>query len=185
MKWNTKSAVVGLILVVIAASSRLLPHWHNFTAVGGVALFSAYFFRNRFWSFAVPLLAMWISDLILNNIVYTAFGEGFVWFSKYLIWSYIGFAAMVLVGRWIIKKGSGRNVLAATVVGTILFFILSNFGAFLMDPMYLKTPSHLWLAYLAGLPFLLNSFLANFFYGGVLFVLHSLTQSEARIMKST
>ena len=183
MKWSKKSLIVGLILVSIAAASRLLPHWHNFTAVGGVALFSAYYFKNRFWSYLVPLLAMWISDLFLNNIVYTAFNDGFVWFSTYMIWGYLGFASMVLVGSIMVRKGKRREILLGTMAGTLVFFIITNFGSFLYDPIYLKTPAHLWLAYIAGLPFLLNSFLANVFYAAVFFGAYSISSAKSGIFR--
>ncbi|NND34426.1 MAG: hypothetical protein HKN76_17710 [Saprospiraceae bacterium] len=185
MKWNKKSVVIGLLLVLLAGASRLLPHWHNFTAVGGVALFGAFYFRHRLWSYIVPLVAMWLSDLILNNLVYQGFHEGFVWFSKYMIWSYVGIAIMVLASSIIIKYGRRKEILIGTLTGTILFFLVTNFGAFVMDPIYLKTPSHLWLAYIAGLPFLLNSLVANIFFAGVLFGLSSLVKLKSSVAQSS
>jgi hypothetical protein len=184
MKLDKQAVWVAIVLILVAASSRLLPHWHNFTAVGGVGLFGGYFFRKKIWAFLVPLLAMWISDLILNNLVYSAFNDGFVFFSKWMIWSYLGFVGMVLISQMSIKTATPLKILTAVGLGTMVFFILSNFGAFLYDPIYQKTPDQLLVAYIAGLPFLLNTVLANLFFTSILFVLYELVISKSLELKT-
>jgi hypothetical protein len=128
---------------------------------------------------------MWISDLILNNFVYTAFNEGFVLFSKWMIWTYLGFAAMAWIGQIVIKRAAPLKIVSAVVLGTLVFFVLSNFGAFLFDPIYIKTPDQLLTAYIAGLPFVLNTLLANMFFTSVFFALHELAVSKTSALQTS
>jgi hypothetical protein len=53
-------------LIAAAATSRLLPHPPNFTPIGAIALFGGAAFRDRRLAFAVPLLAMLLSDAALG-----------------------------------------------------------------------------------------------------------------------
>ncbi|SVB25226.1 uncharacterized protein METZ01_LOCUS178080, partial [marine metagenome] len=65
-------------LLILAAFSRLIPHPPNFTALGAMALFGGAYVSSRTLAIILPLGALWVSDLILNNLVYTEFYQGFV-----------------------------------------------------------------------------------------------------------
>lgn len=160
---------IGIVLIIIAVSSRLLPHWHNFTAVGAVGLFGAFYFRKQVWAFLVPLMALWISDLVLNNWVYSAYNPEFVWFTQYMIFVYIGMLALIITGQTLLCKFTGSRVLTASILASLIFFLISNFGSFLFDPIYPKDISGLSAAYLAGIPFFWNTLIANVIYSLILF----------------
>lgn len=85
---------VVITLIGLAALSRLLPHPPNFTAVGAMALFGAAYLSPRWLGFAVPFAALWMSDLIINNVVYAAYFDQFVWF--YNPSNYIGFGLVMV-----------------------------------------------------------------------------------------
>ena len=68
-KIDLRIGILGL-LVFSVALSRLLPHPPNFTPVGAMGLFGAAYFSRKYLAFLVPFVAMWVSDLILNNAVY-------------------------------------------------------------------------------------------------------------------
>ncbi len=164
MKSNSKYWFLIVFMIILAAASRFLPHWHNFTAVGAMGLFGAAYFNKKYWSFLVPLIALWFSDLILNNVVYGAFFEGFVWFAPFSIYVYTGFIGVVLVGLLSLKKIRPKNILIASLLASIVFFLVSNFGSFLTNPMYTKDLPGLLTAYAAGIPFFWNTLLANIVY---------------------
>ncbi len=165
---KTSSTIIFIGIVSIAIASRLLPHWHNFTAVGAIGLFGVAYFKRSWWAYLAPCLALFVSDLILNNIVYSQYFEGTTIFPQHAIWTYGGFAAMIFVAHLLMKKVNLKFFLSATIAGTLLFFLISNFGTFLQTPMYPKSASGLLSAYIAGLPFVLNSLLANLFFGAIL-----------------
>ncbi|MGB3799414.1 MAG: DUF6580 family putative transport protein [Lewinella sp.] len=165
----TRHLPVLLALIFLAAASRLLPHWPNFGPVGAMALFGAATFQRRWMAFLVPFAALYVSDLALNNIFYSQYYEGFYWgFSS---WVYVGFLVTILLGFGLLrnKTFSWSRIGGATVAGTLVFFLVTNFGVWLGSAMYPKSGAGLMAAYTAGLPFLLNSAAGNILFAGLLF----------------
>jgi hypothetical protein len=159
--------VIGLILV--AAASRLLPHPSNFVPVGAMALFGAAALPKRWLAVIVPVLAFYLSDLVLNNTLYAAYYEGFYWGISY--WMVGAIVLMVLLGMGMLRKlkFSWLRVGGAAVGATVVFFLVTNFGVWAGGLLYPKTGAGLLAAFAAGLPFLLNSLLANLVFSGLLF----------------
>ncbi len=170
MKQNI-SIRTGIIILFIffAALSRLLPHPPNFTPVGGMALFGAAYFSRKYLVFLIPLLAMWISDLLLNNLVYAEYQTGFAWFSVYSIPVYVSFILIGILGFVLLKKVRLTNLLVASVLASVLFFLLTNFGSWLANPIYSKDLGGLTAAYAAGLPFFWNTLAGDLFYAALMF----------------
>lgn len=160
------------IIVLVAALSRLLPHPYNFTPIGAMGLFGAAHLSRKYLAFLVPFLAMWISDLLLNNLIYARlypdfYGESFVWMGN--LWVYGSFAAIVGLGFLLLRQVKVSNLLAASLLASVLFFAITNFGVWLADPKYPTTAAGLLAAYGAGIPFFWNTLLGDLFYVGVLF----------------
>jgi hypothetical protein len=166
---NTRFVAVAA-LILIAALSRLFPHFPNVTAVGAMALFGGAYVSNRVLAFILPLFSLFLSDLILNNVVYAAFNNGkFVWFYDGAIWVYGAVALTVLVGMTLAKKVNSRAVLMASLVCSIAFFLITNFGVWQSGFMYPKTGAGLLTCYTAALPFLLNSLIGDLSFAALLF----------------
>lgn len=162
--------IFAVSALVIVSISRFLPHWPNFTALGATALFSgAVLYKNRFLSILLPLTILFASDLIINNVVYASFYESFKWITPGAAYIYGGIIAMTLLGEVFAKNQKITGILGAVGAGTIAFFLLTNFGAWLANPIYPKTASGLLASYSAGLPFLANAATANLVYSGILF----------------
>lgn len=161
-------AVVALVL--IAALSRLLPHLPNVTAVSAMALFGGAYATNRFMAFVLPLISLFLSDLILNNVMYAAFNDGkFVWFYEGAIWVYGAVALTVLIGLSLAKNVNSWTVLLASLACSALFFLMSNFGTWQSGVMYPKTTAGLVACYTAGLPYFLNSLVGDLGFAALLF----------------
>lgn len=160
--------VAGMILV--AAFSRLIPHYPNFTAVGATALFGAAYIDRKVLSILIPVVAVWLSDLVLNNLVYASYYDGFTLFAPGSIWIYLGMAAIVLLGWGIFKKVTIWRFLGGAVGATAVFFLVTNFGhwagPFSLHP---KNTGGLIATYFDGLPFALNSLAGNVVFGAALF----------------
>lgn len=168
-KQNTLKFV--LILILVAAFSRIIPHPHNFTPVGGIAVFGSYFLGRKIWAFLVPLFSMWLSDLFINNIVYPIqfpqYYEGFTLFGSF--WVYSSFLLMIPLS-WKLLSTFSLPRLALTGFSTAgLFFLITNFGSWLNNPMYLQNFSGLLTSYAAGLPFFQNTLLGDICYLAILF----------------
>ncbi|MFM6400989.1 MAG: DUF6580 family putative transport protein, partial [Planktothrix sp.] len=55
------------------------------------------------------------------------------------------------------------------IIATSTFFLITNFGAWIGNPLYPQTFQGLMASYIAGIPFLQGSFLGDIFYSAVLF----------------
>ena len=154
-------------LIVVAALSRLLPHPPNFSPVEAIALFGGAYFAARGAALLVPLLAMLVSDFALglaNGGIYLEYftGAGF-WLQ------YACVALLVAMGFGLRGRVSGGRVLGWSLAGSVLFFAVTNFGAWLASPLYPKTAGGLGAAYLAGIPFFQWTVLGTLFYAALLF----------------
>jgi hypothetical protein len=166
---NTRIVAVAA-LVLIAALSRLLPHLPNMTAVGAMALFGGAYATNRLAAFVLPLISLFLSDLIINNVVFAAYNNGqFVWFYEGAIWVYAAVALTVLVGLSLTNKVNSRTVLLASLACSGIFFLMSNFGTWQSGVMYPKTSAGLVACYTAGLPYFLNSLIGDLGFAALLF----------------
>lgn len=178
----TKSVAVTL-LILMAAFSRIIPHPSNFTAIGAVGIFSAVVVSNRLLALSLPLIAMWVSDLVINNIVYSS-PSGFMWFTQGLVWIYLGIVAHCLSAWWLAKRQTVPNIVAASAMGALLFFLLSNFGVWIGSTMYPHTPAGLAMCYAAGIPFFGNMLAGDLFFGIVLFGIYFLLKNKAKVFQA-
>jgi hypothetical protein len=146
----------ALSLVALAAGVRLLPHPANVTPIVAMALFSGAVFSRKSWSVAVPLLAMFVSDLALgiHDQMVSVYG------SLVLI-SFLGFALAA-------KRSAGRVALAS-VASSVLFFVITNFTVWLTGEFYPKTISGLAECYTLALPFFRNGVIGDLAFSGLLF----------------
>lgn len=184
-KINIRFGILSM-LIFLAALSRLLPHPPNFTPVGAMALFGAAYFNRKVFAFLVPLIAMWISDLILNNVVYAKlypefYGNGFVWFGN--LWVYASFAAIILLGSILLKRVKLMPLLGTSIAASLLFFLVTNFGHWTIDPLYTKNFSGLMTCYIAAIPYFWNTLLGDLFYVGLLFGVFELIQYRFPVLQ--
>ncbi len=156
-----------MLFVLVAAMSRLLPFPPNFSPIGSMALFGAAYFARKQWAFLAPLLALWLSNLVLDNVVYAAFYDGFVWFSN--AWVYGAFVLLIAFGGWVLRKVTVVRVLGASVGAAVLFFLVSNFGVWLGSGMYPPTFEGLIACYGAALPFFGNTLAGNLVFSALMF----------------
>lgn len=177
-KINTGFLVITM-MIFTAAMSRLLPHPWNFTPIGGMSLFAAAYFKRRELAFLVPLAAMFFSDLILNNIVYARlypeYYQGFQWFGVGSV--YISFALITLLGIFLLHKITALRLLSGSLLASVLFFLITNAqSCFSAVSPYSKDLSGLMAAYIAGLPFFLNTVAGDLVYSAALFGVYALVK---------
>lgn len=161
-------------LVLIAALSRLLPHPPNFTAVGAVALFGSAYFSRRWMAFLIPLLALWLSDLVLNNVIYAPYYDHFVLFTAGFEWLYGSFVLIIILGAVWLKKVNVQNLLGASITASTLFFLISNFGIWKTGLMYPQTWEGLMACYTSAIPFYWTTLAGDLFYVTIVFGAYAL-----------
>ncbi len=171
------------LLVLAAALSRLLPHPPNFAPIGAMALFGAAYYKQKYLAFIVPIISMWISDLLINNILYNQYFDHFVWFYQGFYWTYGAFILIVIIGFFLLKKVKIKNLIIASLAASVTFFLVSNFGVWASGSMYPKTVSGLLACYTAGIPFLKNTITGDLIYSIALFGAFELAKYRFPVLK--
>ncbi|MCC5921191.1 MAG: hypothetical protein LAT68_09330 [Cyclobacteriaceae bacterium] len=169
---NSKQTIrttVLIILILLAAISRLIPHPANFAPIGALGLFGAAYFKQKHLAIIIPLISLFISDVIINNTVYAAYFDGFKLMYAGWYWTYGALVLCTLIGFISLKKVKVTNVLFSAVVTAVVFFVVSNFGVWMGGSLYPKNAAGLLACYVAAIPFLKGTLLGNLFYSTVLF----------------
>jgi hypothetical protein len=159
-------AVLATMILAVALT-RLIPHPPNFSPVEAMALFGGAYFARRGLAVLVPLAALFVSDLALGLMMGGEYFQYFVSAGFWLVYATI--AVLALMGFGLRGRVSAARVAGFGVAGSLLFFAVTNFGAWLGSAMYPQTAAGLAAAYVAGLPFLGNGLLATLFYSLLLF----------------
>lgn len=148
-------------MILLAVLSRLLPHPLNFTPIAALALFGAVYLDKKH-TFLVPLAALFISDAFLG------FYDG-------MAWVYGAFVLIGVMGLWLRNHQGVLTTAATTLAGSIVFFVVSNFGVWISSQVYYpRTMAGLMECYAAAIPFFRNSLAGDALYVGVLFGLYEL-----------
>lgn len=127
------------IIMLIAVASRFLPHPPNFTAVGAGAFYGGRYFSGAF-KYASPIIVMLISDIFLG-------------FHKTVFFVYGAFLFNAWLGSRIIRQPKWYRVAGGAVICGAAFYIITNFGVWLVGNWYPHTLSGLISCYVLALPF--------------------------------
>jgi len=186
-----KSLVLRMILIftliLLAAALRLAPHPWNFTPIGAIAIFAGATVRDRRLSFLFPLLVMFATDAIigfnkLSPMVYASFLLS------------VGIGRVVAGARFSLSGGtegasersqrasasqqeSASNakrhavprIAAATLLASLQFFLITNFGVWAFLNTYPRTAAGLAACYVAGIPLFWNTLAGDVTYATLLF----------------
>jgi uncharacterized protein DUF6580 len=157
---------VALSLTVLGAVARVLPHPPNFAPVGATSLFAGARLP-RWQAYLVPLVALAVTDPILSPFY------GFAPYSKYLLFSYLSVLISVWLGRRLRNTESISRIGAVTVLNSIQFFLITNFGSWLWFQAYPRTAAGLATCYVAAIPFFGWTLTSDILYTAVLFGLYA------------
>ena len=167
--------IPALILILAAVAYRiaagLLIHsgatWlSNFAPLAAVALCAAAYFPKRY-KFTVPMIALLISDVVLN-IHY-----GFSLLSPFVASHYLGFALVGGLGLLLQNRASLKALLPASIAASVIFYVVTNTVSWVFDPGYVKNFGGLIQALTVGLPqysatptwmFFRNTILSDLFF---------------------
>ncbi len=158
-----KKLISPLLIIVIAVCLRLLPHLPNVAPIGAMALFGGAYL-NKKYALIIPLVAMFISDIFLG-------------FHATMPFVYGSFLIIGLVGMWLKKRKSIQTIIGASLFSSFLFFVVTNFGVWIVGDLYPKTLSGFVKCYIYALPFFRNTIIGDLFYVGLFFASYELILS--------
>lgn len=171
-----QSKEIGYLLILLGVAVRLMPHLPNMTPLGALAIWGGMRLQPK-TSFGVIMATMIISDAFLG------FHD--------TVWFVYGSLLLIAFLATRIKRVNFLNAAGMTVAGSLLFFLVTNFGVWYMSrfyavPMYPADISGLLASYTAGLPFLKATLLGDAIYTAGFFAVEylALTAFEnTRIVK--
>lgn len=170
-------------MVILAGLSRLIVHVDNFTPIGAMALFGGAYFSNKWKAYLTPLLSLFLSDMIIQGVVYQG-KYGFPLYDGWY-WVYGTFALIVLFGNWMIKKVSIANVLLASIVAALTHWIITDFWVWYSGcniTMYTMDMNGFILCYVMAIPYMISFLMGTVFYSAILFGGFELAQRRFPIL---
>ena len=133
--------IPAFLLIVAAVAYRIVTGlaitsgstWlSNFAPMAAIALCAAAYFPRRY-TFTVPMIALLVSDLVLNTYY------GFSLFSPFVVSHYIAFALVGALGFLLRNRASIKTVLPASIAASVIFYVVTGIVSWLFDPGYAKT----------------------------------------------
>ena len=168
-----KKQTFPISLILVLSLARLIPHPPNFTPIIAVAIISGFLFRNLYLSFAILFISMFLADMFIgfyNNIL-------FIYLSLFLI-NFVFFK--------ISEKINFKNLFIYGFVGSIIFFIISNFGVWILGTPeinnipYEKTLAGLIECYILAIPFFTNTITSTILFSYSALFANSYYQKKIR-----
>src|SRR5437763_17216596 len=162
-------------LAIISGSTAL----SNFAPLAAIALCAAAYFPGKF-KFTVPMIALLISDVVLN------LSYGYSLLSPFVLSHYIGFALVGALGWLLRNRASLKTLLPASIAASVVFYVVTCAVSWIFDLGYLKNFAGLIQALTVGLPqysatpswmFFRNSVVSDLLFTGLFVVCINLGRS--------
>ena len=133
--------------MLVFAASRwpgMLPL--NFSAAHAL-LFCAAFWLPGWIGWVLPLATIIVTDILLNLFAYDM-----PVMVPELISNWIILALFVVLAKWLARRRSYGRVFLGTLIGALLFYLVSNTVSWMVNPAYAKTIAGWVQALTVGLP---------------------------------
>jgi hypothetical protein len=148
--------ILALALIVLAAVLRIVPHPWNFAPIGAIALFSGAMIPDKRLALFFPLLTLVAGDL-------------FIGFHKLIPLVYASTLVSVVLGYLLRDRKTLGCIAGVTMLGAIQFFLVTNFGVWLLLGTFPKSAAGLVACYIAGAPLFWNTLASDALYVTLLF----------------
>lgn len=159
-----------LALIVVAITSRLLPHPPNVACLGAIGLFAGCYLSGR-KAWLVPAAVLLCSD----TIGHFSGAKGLGFYSPVtMVCVYVAATLAVPVGRLISQSRSrnnwkfGGSVVGGSLIASTLFFLVSNLGVW-ASGWYPATAEGLIACFVAAIPFYSYTLAGDLFFCGMMF----------------
>ncbi len=179
-KLNIKWAII-VAMILIAAAFRILPHLPNATPVAAMGLFAAAYLRQSWQAYLVPFFAMIVSDIyVYSQNDYSTYSMNSMLFNSFF--TYIAFGLSIFMGQKLLQKVNFKNVIVSSLLGSLLFFVVSNVGVFAEGMLYPKTFAGLFDCFFNAIPFYKNTWVGDLTYSAILFGTYELVKMKNPVL---
>jgi hypothetical protein len=187
-KFNPHNAVVLLIIIIIAAI-RVMNNFSteitvlaNYSPLAAMALFGSAYCKGNAKPLLFPLMAIFISDIILFNTVYKDYSNGILYDGW--LWVYGAFLLIAVSAKLIIKRVNVQNVAVATITSVFIHWIVTDLSVWIGSKTYSQTWSGFMACLNAAIPFELRLLLATVVYSAIMFGVFELMKRKYVALKS-
>ncbi len=150
-----EQTIIGIILAAVVAR-LMMAGIPNVSPIAALALFSGAYLADRKLALIIPLVAMLIGDMVLG-------------FHNTMIFVYGAFALIAGIGIWMSRYLCGHIIISASLISSVLFFLVTNFGIWLVGGYYPLTIDGLLTCYIAAIPFFQMTLMGDLFFVGLMF----------------
>ena len=165
MKENySKSTMLALALIFLAAASRLIPHPPNWTVIGAISILSGAVIASPVLRILTPVFALFLSDLVLG-LHSTMWGV------------YLPVIVMVIISSGLLRKFTLTRIVASSLINSVLFFVVSNFAVWVDGILYPRTMEGLAQCYFMAVPFFHYQVLGDLISSATIFGLYFAAQN--------
>jgi hypothetical protein len=148
MKNNSlTNSVIFCVALMFAVIARFLPHPANFIPVGALIIFV-----SKRMGFQYGIL------LALSTMIISDFFIGYNFASPFV---YLGLIGYVLAAKLVHDRS--RTLILGALSGSVLFFIVSNFGVWI-GPWYPHTIQGLTSCFILAIPFFKNTLASDIIF---------------------
>ena len=147
-----------IAFVCSLALTRVIPHPPNFTPIIAMAILLGFYCKDIYFSFLILGITMLLSDLVLgfHGIM------PFVYFSLFII-TFLSFSFKTKINI--------KSLLIFGFFSSCIFFLVSNFGVWLVMNYYPKNFTGLMECYVLAIPFFKNTVISSIFYSYLAFII--------------
>lgn len=159
---RTFATITAVLLVIITAASRVIPHPWDFTPMIAVALFAGARIQRGWLAGLAVLGCLALGDIAIGYFPYGG-----------MAWVYGAMLLVVALGRPLRTRTGLLAPVLGALGGGFAFFVITNFGVWL-GSLYPHTLAGLGECYVAAIPFYRNQIVGDLVFSGALFGLYAL-----------
>lgn len=187
--WVLASIILtaGMFRLITAAHTEITV-FSNFTPLGAMALFGGCYYKDRWKAYLVPLITLWLTDIILDKLFYF---HTWVFFYDGFAWVYASFVLMVMIGNSF-RRVSIKSLILSSVAAALIHWLVSDFGFWIGDGIDTATGKRftqdwhgLYRCYFLALPYMKNLLLGNLIFGAIFFGGFEFLQKRFPILQLT
>ena len=167
-----KNNIIFIGLILFAGFIRLIPHPWNFTPLLAACIFSGSKIKPNGLAIFVPLLAIFL-------------GDTFIGFYSGMVWVYAGYILTILISVYLRKSNTLNSKLLNVVFGSLIFFIISNFGVWISGLLYPLNFIGFSECYIEAIPFYKNTLFGTILYSWVFFGIGEILERKITSEMST
>ena len=153
---------IALVAVIILASVALRlifneMRWFNLVPIAALGIFSGSILKNKTIAYLIPFGALFVTDIFFQLFTET---PGF--YSWAQLFTYGAIILITLMGTNLNPR-KGLNILGYTIGGSLVFFLVSNFGVWAEGLIYPRTIAGLVECFGMAIPFYKSEFATQLF----------------------